>query len=265
MSHPYLCKLAFVITTLLGLGPALAAAKTQALPPAADKVDVAEVKEKLQVLSDGHGHFVVVTPFGPHDHTYYGDGKVFYALRVGSSSSVGDESFDFTFWEPRVQARYQASVQFREKTFKVQCAERLTTLVPLSKEENAAMLQSAVFYKPRWKYEAFALARDNTGIYFFVDHLREPEGNLVFRVYRGPRGAMKPLKMKNVVSDSEGKIFATKAGDLRLVLDKKETSWVKGKSNTKLVSLDVYDNIPLIYTDLGPYVGQRLGTPCDDL
>jgi hypothetical protein len=32
-----------------------------------------------------------------------------------------------------------------------------------------------------------------------------------------------------------------------------------------LISLPLDDNRVLIYTDLGVYAGQRLGTPCDDL
>lgn len=268
MDISYLRNLAFVIASLAPLSTASAAGtppKAQLLPAAADKVDISSVKAALQVLSDGHGHYVVVKPFGPHDHTYYGDGKTFYALRVGSSSASGTESFSFVFWEPRVQERYQASVQFRENAYEVQCAERKTTLTALSPEESSAMISAASFYLARWKYEAYALARDTKGTYFYVDHQREPQGNRVFRVFRGMRGNMKQMKLTNVVSDSEGEIFATKTGDLRLILDKKETSWVRGKANTKLVSLDLFPNVTLIYTDLGPYVGQRLGTPCDDL
>lgn len=270
--RPSDCRILAFGLALLLLPHSAEAAKAQAkgsaattTPPAADKVDVTDVLDKLQVLSDGHGHFLVVTPFGPHDHTYYGDGKVFFALRVGSASSSARESFNFTFWEPRVKDRYQASLQYQEGAYKLQCSDRLTAMTPLPKEESRALIAAASFYKPRWKHEAYALARDNRGTYYLVDHQREPEGNLVFRVFRGPRGKMKALKMTNVVSDSEGQIFATKSGDLRLVLDKKETSWVAGKANTKLVSLELFDNIILVYTDLGPYIGQRLGTPCDDL
>jgi hypothetical protein len=52
---------------------------------------------------------------------------------------------------------------------------------------------------------------------------------------------------------------------LRLVLDRKESTWVKGKSRLSLASLPIEDNAVLIYRDLGAYLGQRLGTPCDDL
>ena len=71
--------------------------------------------------------------------------------------------------------------------------------------------------------------------------------------------------MTNVVSDSEGDIFATKSGELRLVLDRKESAWVKGKQRTALELLPLEDNVQLIYSELGVYAGEPLGTPCDVL
>ena len=117
----------------------------------------------------------------------------------------------------------------------------------------------------RWKTQGYALARDDKGTYYYVDRMREPEGNKNFRVFIGQRGAMKPAKMKNIVSDSEGDIFYTKKGELRLVLDKSEQTWAKGKKQTKLTVLPVEDNVVLIYSELGVYTGQSLGTPCDDI
>jgi hypothetical protein len=76
---------------------------------------------------------------------------------------------------------------------------------------------------------------------------------------------MKPLKMTNVVSDSEGDVFATRSGELRLVLDKKESAWVQKGKRQPLRSLPVEDNVQLIYSELGAYTGQPLGTPCDVL
>jgi hypothetical protein len=60
-------------------------------------------------------------------------------------------------------------------------------------------------------------------------------------------------------------IFTTKKGELRLVLDRKKPSWFQGKAETELINLPLDDNRVMIYTDLGVYAGQRLGTPCDDL
>jgi hypothetical protein len=69
--------------------------------------------------------------------------------------------------------------------------------------------------------------------------------------------------MTNVVSDSAGDAFATKSGELKLVLGKKEASWVQANKAKNLILLPIEDNAQLIYSDLGVYSGQPLGTPCD--
>jgi hypothetical protein len=81
---------------------------------------------------------------------------------------------------------------------------------------------------------------------------------------------MKRLPLKNVVDDSEGSIFATKDGVLRLITtDRKNHTqvfkWVVGGREALLTDVPVRENEPLIYLDLGPYGGQPLGTPCDPI
>jgi hypothetical protein len=259
-----------VVSFSLLLSPA-ALAKGKAAPaaPAAAEeptVDISEVKDKLLVLGDGKGHYVAVDAWGDlFGHLYYGDGKRFHALRVGTGSREGKEAWDRTFWEPRVDALWKGGVGLHQGKYKVQCGERATELQPLAADEQAKLLASAAFHGPLWKYQAYALARDDKGIYYYVDRPREPENNKAFRLFFGPRGSLAPLKMTNIVSDSQGDIFTTKKGELRLVLDKKHPVWFAGKKETELVRLPIEDNRIMIYTDLGVYAGQRLGTPCDDL
>jgi hypothetical protein len=115
------------------------------------------------------------------------------------------------------------------------------------------------------------LLRDDTGTYYLVDRLRtkDPTDRRDFRVFVGPRGNMKQMPLKDIVDDSEGLILATKNGNLRLIAGsgRQENKWVKGEKSTALIEIDLdrFDTARLIYTDLGPYTGQRLGTPCDDL
>src|SRR5262249_41946277 len=163
----------------------------------------------------------------------------------------------------RVKSGYQASFGMHDKKWTIQCDERVTELKPLDKPEGQKLLASAQFLRPHWKRRAYALARDNSGTYYYVDRAREPEKNQDFRVFRGPKGGLKMLKMINAVNDSEGDIFVTKAGKLRLVLDKHETTWLEGENQIKLPPLAVEDNHVMIYTDLGVYAGEKLGTPCD--
>jgi hypothetical protein len=245
-------------------GPARAGepAKPEAAP-----VDVSAVKDKLKILTDGKNHYVAVIPFGGSvwDHVYYGDGKSFWQQRVSGGGSSGTESFNRTFWEPRVDAGWKSSLDYKNGTYSVQCDTRKTELKALPDDEAKKIIDGATFYGPRWTRRAYALARDNTGKYYYVDRAREPEGNKMFRLFAGPKGSLKPMKMTNVVSDSEGDIFATKTGSLRLILNKKETLWQRQKDKTPLIFLPVEDNHMLIYSELGVYTGQPLGTPCDDL
>ncbi|HEY1586860.1 MAG TPA: hypothetical protein VGH63_14300, partial [Polyangia bacterium] len=201
------------------------------------------------------------------------DGKEFYQLRVGSSGSEGGDKdlkkLDRVFWEPRVDALYKASFDYKKDEkgadFQVLCSDRHTKLTQLVPAEATALVAGAKFYKPRWNHFAYSLARDNTGRYYYVDNVREPEHSKNFRLWAGMKGAMKPQKMTNVVSDSEGDIFSTKSGSLRLILDKHETTWMQNEKKVKLIFLEPSDNHIMIYTDLGVYTGEPLGTPCDDL
>ncbi len=67
-----------------------------------------------------------------------------------------------------------------------------------------------------------------------------PENNNDFRVFKGPKGAVKEQQMVNVVTEGVGSIFITKNGQLRLILDKHETSWIQGSAKpTALTPLDL--------------------------
>jgi hypothetical protein len=256
----------FIIAcSLLLSSPSFAKGKAAAAAPDEPTLDIAGFKDKLQVITDGKGHYVVVDPWGDEKRTFYGDGKRFHAQRVSTSSRQGNEAWDRTFWEPRVNALWKGGVGLKAGNYKVQCGDRVTEMQLVGAEEASKLLDSATFHGPLWQYRAYALARDDKGTYFYVDRPREPENNKAFRLFSGKRGSMKPLKMTNIVSDSLGDIFTTKRGELRLVLDLKKPLWVEAKSKTELSRLPVEDNVVMIYSELGVYAGQRLGTPCDDL
>src|SRR5690606_33895296 len=167
-----------------------------------------------------------------------------------------------SFWDPRVNHR--ASVNQSKGAWTVQCGKRETALRPLADEEAKKLVARAAFRKHPWKHEAYALARDDRGIYYYVDRLRVEHGGKGFRLFVGPKGSMKATKLTNVVSDSESDIFATKTGELRLILFKKAATWVSRKDRTELLNVPVLDNLPLVYSELGVYLGD-LHTPCDHL
>ncbi len=246
----------------------VALASAPALAADEETLDIKADAAKYKLLTDGKGHYLAGIPFEIGDgkgYLFYGDGKTFYAQRRTGGGANGEESFDTVYWEPRVNERWKAGFGMKDGKYWVQCDNRKTDLKAVPDDEAKKILGSAAFKKVRWKRRAYALARDNSGVYYYVDQAREPDDNKDFRVFRGQKGALKPQKMVNIVSDSEGEIFETKAGKLRFILGRGETTWIAGKTQTKLIVLPIEDNHVLIYTDLGVYAGQPLGTPCDDL
>ena len=251
----------------LAMSPAVLAVFSllAATAPADSPVDISAVKAQLRVFDDGKGHYLVLIPFGGDmwSHFYWGDGKTFWAQRVFGGGTDGEVAFQRFFWEPRVPHGH-ADFWLKDGVYRLGCGERTTVFQPTAEERAQALLASATFRPPRWTRRAYALARDETGNYYYVDRSRE-DGQLDFRLWAGPRAQLKPLHMTNVVSDSDGDIFTTRSGELRLVLDKKESVWVKGKVRTPLHLLPLEENVRLIYSELGVYVGEPLGTPCDVL
>jgi hypothetical protein len=253
-------------STVVGVAEAGPGGKKQKDP---NEIDISAVRHELVVLSDGEGHYVVVRPHirGPN-HLYYGDGKTFRALRVFGGHKDGTRgAFGRTFWAPRSlpeSYKNHGSLELKDKVWKVQCGKREAVFAELPAADAAKILNAAKFLPEKWKRRAYALARDDRGNYYYVDRLRDEHGGKGFRLFVGPRGNLKQKKMINIVSDSEGDIFATRAGDLRMILDKHEAAWVRGKRRTKLTYVPISKNIYMIYTELGVYV-EALGTPCDDI
>ena len=125
---------------------------------------------------------------------------------------------------------------FADGKYVVRCGRRKTEVTPVSEADRATMLGKARFLGPRWTHKAYALARNDQGKYYYVDRIRDPEDSRIFRLFVGVRGNPNLQKMTSVVSDSEGDMFATRSGSLRLILDKHETTWIAGKKKTPLVS-----------------------------
>ena len=276
--------LALGVTTL-AIAPALAktpkakASPAAAAPDPADALDGKALAGKLLLVTDGKGHYLAAPPDLSDEATrgtfyYSSDGKTFYAQRIPSFGSSGAGQFSLSFWDPRIYSGWQRSFDRKEgNVFELQCDDRLTKLTQVPDAEAKTLLAAASFWKPRWKYRAYALARDDSGRYYYVDVPREPSDSKAFRLFAGKKNELTPLKMTNVVSDSKGDIFATKSGELRLVIpregegggDERVPVWIQGKKKTSLTWVPIEDNGKLVYSELGVYTGQPLGTPCDDL
>lgn len=246
--------------------------------PKLQTIDAASFRDKLLVLTDGKNHFVALDPESPYNsETIFGsgDGKTFARIPVTGGGKSGTEAWTVSMWDPRVRnaGNSPASIDMQDsgKSYSVTCAKKVTPLTKVSADETKKLLATAAFNAPSWTRVPEKLLRDNTGIYYLVDRFRSRDDGdrRDFRVFAGQKGNMKQLPLKDVVDDAQGMIFSTKTGNLRLITTtdgKFEGKWIQGKAVTPLVEvpLDDLHTGRMIYMDLGPYSGQRLGTPCDD-
>lgn len=233
-------------------------------------IDVKAVAEKLEVYRDDAGlYYVTPKPRAFEDNAdhwvFIGDGKAMYQQRIVGSGLSGNKGYDWSVWSPRVRNLQNAGFTLSADKPYVECKQGdRKLLVQLTADEAKALFGRATFLPPLWQRQAHFLARDDDGVYFFVDRYREEFGGKGFRVFSGQKGSMKELAMTNVVSDSAGEIYATKSGDLKIVTEGNsgKAYWKKGATKNELVVLDLYANRYLIYRELGIY-GQ-LGIICDD-
>jgi len=190
-----------------------------------------------------------------------------YQQRIVGASQQSGHHFEWYVWAPRAKGMQAALLQLDPSGMLVQCRNKddgKRKLTQLTADEAVTFLKRATFLPPLWTRQSHVLLRDDDGVYYFVDELREELGGNGYRVFVGAKGAMKEIPMTNVATDSAGEIFATKAGQLKLVAgsDGKAT-WIKGGKKTELTRLEPQENRYLIYRELGIY--GSLGAICDDL
>ena len=267
------------------LVPALASAAPKkpdpahvAAPPAekrlasekARPIDIKPAADKLDVFKDEDGNYFVSPRAGAMSvddashWVFFGNGKSFWQQRIIGSSEQ-DKHLEWYLWAPRAKGMQQAALSIDPSGSFVQCRPRddgKRKLVQLTADEAKTALARATFYPPLWERQTHVLLRDDDGVYYFVDELREELGGNGYRVFVGAKGALKELPMTNVATDSAGEVFATKSGSIKIVTAGDKAFWIKGSKKTELVRLDPQENRYLIYRELGIY-GQ-LGAVCDD-
>ena len=188
--------------------------------------------EKTAVCTDGKSHYVVVAPSEKQSvQLYYGDGKTFHRVPLPPWVLTGQDFFEPRFFAPTKNSNFRgldmrlfasADYDAGKKSCSVSCGPRTTPLTLMDEEAKRALLGKASYEPPLAKRAPHRLARDENGRYFYVDKGNTPETEKSFRLYVGPKGAMKLQKMTNAVADTEGEIFTTKSGSLRYVTDRQK-------------------------------------------
>jgi hypothetical protein len=252
------------------IGVLVATVSAAAADPAPKPVDIKALKAKAIVLQDAQGGTYVVFRDDEAKVFYGSSAKTVYEQHIIGSSSNGD-SWEYNTWAPRVPEGPHLGDLGRKKdgTYEKSCRGKDdAVLTELSGDKAKAILDKTAFVTSAIIHVPHLLARDDSGVYYYVDRFAKFYGGKGYRVFVGKKGAMKQMPLTDVATDSAGDVFSTKSGDLRLVRNsdnnnKETTTWVKGEKRTELVFLDTDVNSAVIFKDLGIYT--FLGTFCDNI
>lgn len=168
-------------------------------------------------------------------------------------------------WAAGVNARLKR----KAGKWQLSCNDRKMPFETISGSEREQIIKSATLVEePIWKREPFYLGRDSRGTYYYVDKVREEFGGAQHRVFVGRRGQAKLSTLVGLVEDSQGMLFSTKKGNLRLIIGKNATeegaTWIRGSKSQPLTSVPIRYNLELIYQSLGAYFGERFGDVCEE-
>lgn len=230
--------------------------------PKPQPVEITDWKDKMSVFKDADGGVYVVY-FEAEKHVFFGTGRnkqLFKQIIEGGSVRDGT-SWSVSVHAPRLAYPFMAQVGRRaDGTFFRACSDKQDKeLTQITGDKRTEILDKWQFLTTSMSRRPYMLARDDRGVYYYVDVLRDVYGGSGHRVFVGKKGALKQMPVTDVTSDTAGDIFATKTGDLRLVRnvndgrEKATAQWIRGEKRNELVYLDVYMNQPLIYRELGLY------------
>jgi hypothetical protein len=249
------------------IGVLVATAATVAAEPAPKPVDIKAQKSKAIVLADAQGGTYVVFR-GDDPKLFYGpSAKAVYEQIIIGSSSSGDD-FDFSTFAPRLPGVRYGGFAYKDKVYSKTCdGKDDAVLTELTGDKAKAILDKTAFLTMGTVHVAHLLARDDSGVYYYVDRFAKIYGGKGYRVFVGKKGAMKQIPITDLASDTAGEVFSTKSGDLRLVTttdaSARGATWIRGEKRMPLISLDVDMNSPVIYSELGVYT--FIGTVCENI
>jgi hypothetical protein len=233
--------------------------------PAADRA-------RLAAWADGAGRLIVTVPFaGMEAPFYWGDTRRLYLMRIRGGGQEGTMAFDRAFWEPRARIPAEAMLEVHRGQGRLTCGSRTIPLRFIPPEALATQLQGARFFAPRWRRIPQALARDDLGTYYYVDGPRGADGAALrsttgYQLYVGHKGKLLRLELEDTLSDGGGQVYVTPRGRLEVKRNPGgavEVAWLAGRDRRPLTWLEPADHGPLIYSELGVYGSEPLGTPCD--
>jgi len=236
-----------------------------ALPPSwAVKALPADKKvesTRLVFATDGKGRYFAADPQSLYD-LFSGQKGELALQRVFGGGSDGKGGFSQSFWDPR--AKGNASLERKDGKFTLTCGEKSVALKPVGAAETKRLIKSVKLRDTLWQRQGHGLARDEDGVYYYVDRAREKD-TTDYRVYVGVRGKVTGYPAELLVSDAAGELWSF-GGSKLMISERSQTAEVRtGESVRKLIHLQTGDHAHFIYTQLGAYKAEPLGTACDGL
>lgn len=253
----------FLVIALVGVAAA---------DPKPKPIDIKPFRDKLIVLEDAAGGVYAVSNDSKEPHVFYGTAKVLYQAVLDGSRTRDGDAWTIAVMAPRTAYPFIAVIERRKDgSYRHHCGNTgpELELTERTGDKAKAILDKASFLTTQMIRRPHLLARDDKGVYYYIDVLRDQYGGNGHRVFVGKRGALKQLPLTDVATDIAGEVYSTKSGDLRLVKtadtdsSKARAQWIRGERKNELVYLDTFMSQPLIWRELGIY--KISGTLCGAL
>jgi hypothetical protein len=237
-------------------------------PAPVREVDVSAVRDQLRVFKAENEHILVLVPFSNGDAVFWGKpNDLLYRQEPLSSSADRPESYSISLIDRRYPRRgYSIQYPVKERTTVV-CGPDHLALSPMDLAEGEELLKGAQFVLPFWKRSAHFLARDDYGVYYFIDKANyyddTPIPESSYRVFIGWKGEILQSPLKMVAQDSVGEVYGMTNGNRRVVINQGVGRYFDGDEVRVLHTLNLYADSQLMYRDNKIYGNARHGTPCD--
>jgi len=255
-------------TMVIFLALALSGSVFAKRPVAVQEIDVSSVRDQFEVYKVSSGQIIVLIPFGDTDMVFWGKPNgVLYRQQVrGSLSDVEEGKFELVVVDRRFSGSgYSLDLNNGDRF--VTCGTDRVELTPLDKSTGESLLSGAQFTQPLWNRESHYLARDDYGVYYFVDKALNHDDSKIeessYRVFIGWKGEILQSPLKMVAQDSVGEVYGMTNGNRRIVINNGHGRYFDGDEVRPLHALNVYVDFKLMYRDGGVYGNALQGTPCD--
>jgi uncharacterized caspase-like protein len=220
-------------------------------------------KDQIEFFTDKQGNFIARF-LGKEEELFTGTLENMHVQVYQGSFKSGGERFSYTLIDPRFVSSNQRHFELKDSRYQLTCGEQKIEYFPYQVSEED--FQNVQWYERPWKRISFLLARDEFGVYYFVDQARSrrPNGNTDLRLYIGTKGDMSYQPLDDVIFDAAGIILRSQENRFVVKNEPKKTIyWANSSNKTELMEVNLYQSQQMIYNELGVYPKKNYSTMCD--